>query len=87
MPGVVPHASVTIALAVHPGDALHAVVHATHGAITFTLTDATTGARFHRRVPFAHADTTSAEWIAEAPSACDQRGCLTLPLGEEPRQS
>ncbi len=79
---LVPRASVTVALAVAPGDAITAAVKATPGAITFTLTDTTTGARFHRRIAFASADTTSAEWIAEAPSSCDARGCRPLPLGD-----
>ncbi len=72
----------TVALAVAPGDAIAAAVKAAPGAITFTLTDTTTGARFHRRIAFANADTTSAEWIAEAPSSCNVRGCRTLPLGD-----
>ena len=79
---LVPRASVTVGLPVTPGDAIRAAVKATPGAITFTLTDATSGARFHRRIAFAGADTTSAEWIAEAPSSCDSGGCRPLPLGD-----
>ena len=79
---LVPRASVTVALAVAPGDAITAAVKATPGAITFTLTDTTSGARFHRRIAFTGADTTSAEWIAEAPSSCGANGCRTLPLGD-----
>ena len=79
---LVPRASVTVALPVAPGDGIRAVVKATPGAIVFTLTDTTTGASLHRRIPFANADTTSAEWIAEAPSTCGTGGCRTLPLGD-----
>ena len=79
---LVPRASVPVALPVAPGDVIAAVVKATHGAIVFTLTDRTTGASLHRRMAFANADTTSAEWIAEAPSTCATGGCRPLPLGD-----
>ena len=79
---LVPRASVTVALPVAPGDVIAAAVKATRGAIVFTLTDRTTGASLHRRIAFANADTTSAEWIAEAPSSCGTGGCRTLPLGD-----
>jgi len=79
---LVPRGSVTLALPVAPGDVIATAVKASPGAITFTLTDRTTGARFHRRIAFANADTTSAEWIAEAPSNCNADSCRTLPLGD-----
>ena len=79
---LVPHGSVAAHLAIAPGDEIRASVRVSAGTVTLTLTDRTTGARLRRRIPFAHADTTSAEWIAEAPSNCDASGCHPLPLGD-----
>jgi len=41
------------------------------------LKDETSGQSISKRLHFAHPDLSSAEWIAEAPSNCEQscRGC------------
>ena len=42
-----------------------------------TLNDATTGAIDHQEPEMDNPDASSAEWIAEAPSSCDQSGSCT----------
>ena len=37
---------------------------------------------FTKKLTFANPDLTSAEWIAEAPSACNSFRCRTLPLSD-----
>jgi hypothetical protein len=44
------------------------------------LRDATTRRSFSKRVMMHAPDTSSAEWIAEAPSTCGRLGCAALPL-------
>ena len=46
------------------------------------LTDTTTGQSVVKTLSMAKTDTSSAEWIAEAPSACDATvsNCQPLPL-------
>jgi hypothetical protein len=78
----VPAASVTIPLKVHPGDGMSASVTVVRTQVALVLKNRTTGARFAKtlRMPVAP-DVSSAEWIAEAPSACTRSGnCEILPL-------
>jgi len=53
-----------------------------HGIrVTIRLVDDTSGASIVKHLRLAHPDTSSAEWIAEAPSTCDaRRSCTALPL-------
>jgi hypothetical protein len=76
---LVPAGPVALRLAVAPGDAISASV-SVHGAhVTMRLTDATSGGSIGKRLHLAHANLSSAEWIAEAPSNC-AAACRALPL-------
>jgi len=79
---LVPAGPVAVKLTVNPGDAISAAVTVRGGHVTFRLVDHTSGATFSRRLRFRHPDTTSAEWIAEAPSTCRGRSCVPLPLSD-----
>lgn len=75
-----PAARVRIALVIRPGDHIEAVVDSIAAGTTLTLRDVTSGRSFStvRRGPSG--PLTSAEWIAEAPSACSGSSCNVLPL-------
>jgi hypothetical protein len=76
-----PAAPVKLALAVREGDQLAATVFVRGGSVTLRLRNLTTGNGFTRTVAMSAPDTTSADWIAEAPSGCDRNGnCEVLPL-------
>jgi hypothetical protein len=51
--------------------------------VTVSLSDETTGQSTTKTLQMDSPDTSSAEWIAEAPSACDGSGsCQPLPLSD-----
>jgi len=76
---LVPAGPVSLKLAIAPGDSVRGTV-SVHGAeVTMRLSDSTSGRSISKRLHFAHADLSSAEWIAEAPSNCEQ-SCQALPL-------
>jgi hypothetical protein len=77
-----PAAPVKLGLAVHAGDQIAASVIARGAArVTLRIRNLSTGRRFTRTVPMSSPDTSSADWIAEAPSACDRGGdCQVLPI-------
>ena len=51
--------------------------------VTVSLTNNTTGQAFSKTLQENNPDTSSAEWIAEAPSQCDGSGtCTPLPLSD-----
>lgn len=78
---LVPNAPVTVRLRIHPGDSLAARVTVNGRRVALWLRNVTTGASFSRTVRFNAPDVSSAEWIAEAPSACDDGGnCVSLQL-------
>jgi hypothetical protein len=80
---LVPSAPVTLKLAIAPGDTIRAAVSVKGAYVTVTLADQTRGTRISKRLHFAAPDTSSAEWIAEAPSACNSTGaCEPLPLAD-----
>jgi Peptidase A4 family len=80
---LVPAAPVKFDLAIHPGDHIAAKVNVSGSDVTMSLTDQTTGQSASKTAQLDSADTSSAEWIAEAPSACDGSGsCQTLPLAD-----
>jgi hypothetical protein len=80
---LVPAAPVQLNLAIHAGDQISASVGVTGSNIAFSLTDKTTGQSFTKTVQASNPDTSSAEWIAEAPSQCDGSGsCTPLPLSD-----
>src|SRR5947209_3736835 len=75
-----PGDTVTItSVPIRPGDFISAEVSAVGAAFTLTLRNATTGAVF-TTTQQSSAPRTSAEWVAEAPSACLLFACRTLPL-------
>ncbi len=80
---LVPAASQTVKLVVKPGDAITASVTVNGQQVTVSLKDLTRHRSFVRTIHAAVVDTTSAEWIAEAPSDCiSATSCQTLPLAD-----
>lgn len=80
---LVPSASRAVKLAVNPGDRVRAGVTVTGDEVTVTLSDLTRHRSFIKRLHPAAVDTTSAEWILEAPSVCSSSwSCRTLPLAD-----
>ena len=79
---LVPSAPVKVDLAVHPGDHISTHVTVDGTAVTVSVANETTGQTFSKNLRMSNPDTSSAEWIAEAPSACDGSvsQCTPLPL-------
>ena len=79
---LVPKAPVKVDLAVHPGDKMTATTSVDGHQVTETITNDTTGDTFTKTLSMANPDTSSAEWIAEAPSQCEGSvsNCTALPL-------
>jgi hypothetical protein len=80
---LVPAASRTTKLAVSPGDRIRASVAVAGNQVKLTLANLTRRRSFTKTVHATVLDTTSAEWIVEAPSACSTvTDCQTLPLAD-----
>jgi hypothetical protein len=82
---LVPAAPVKLPLAIHPGDHMTGRVTVNGDAVTVSLADHTTGQSVTRRLTMANPDTSSAEWIAEAPSQCQgasMQSCTPLGLAD-----
>jgi hypothetical protein len=79
---LVPLMPVRLKLLIEPGDRISATLSYAHGCVSIRLRDRTRGTSVSRRIRFAAADTTSAEWIAEAPSRCCPEECLPMPLAD-----
>jgi Peptidase A4 family len=80
---LVPAAPVKLDLAIKPGDHISAEVSVSGTNVTVSLADQTTGQSTTKTLQMDSPDTSSAEWIAEAPSACDGSGsCQPLPLAD-----
>lgn len=79
---LVPAASVRIPMTVKPGDAITAAVLVQGQTIKFSLKNLTRHTRFSKVLTAGQGlDTSSAEWIAEAPSQCSPSGrCRPVPL-------
>ena len=78
---LVPAAPVRMDLKVSPGDHITGKVTVNGTNITVTLSDSTTGQSATKDLSMQNPDTSSAEWIAEAPSQCGNAGgCQPLPL-------
>jgi hypothetical protein len=78
---LVPAASVPVKLRIFPGNRVSASVTVSGQLVTVELKNLTRKTSFTKRLTMAAPDVSSAEWIAEAPSACaDSGGCTTLPL-------
>jgi hypothetical protein len=78
---LVPAAPVSVKLKVRAGDRLSASVAVSGTNVTLKLRNVTRKTSFTKRLTTASPDVSSAEWIAEAPSACTSFGdCRPLPL-------
>src|ERR1700742_621952 len=67
---LVPAAPVKVDLDVSPGDHMSASVGVNGDQVAIALTAQTTGKSFNKTLQMDSPDTSSAEWIAEAPSVC-----------------
>ena len=78
---LVPASQVRIGLAIHPGDHVSGKVTVDGTNVTVSLSDQTTGQSFSKTLQMSNPDTSSAEWIAEAPAAeYPNGGIQILPL-------
>jgi hypothetical protein len=81
---LVPAAPVTIKLPIKAGDGIAASVAVSKTSVTIRITNVTQKKKtFQKRLTMASPtpDVSSAEWVAEAPSACTPTGrCTVLPL-------
>jgi hypothetical protein len=77
---LVPSAPVKLDLAVHAGDHMSSKVSVDGSSVTVVVSDQATGQSVTRTLQMSDPDTSSAEWIAEAPSACDQTASNCQPL-------
>ncbi len=78
---LVPALSRTINVVVSPGDRIAASVTVAGTQVTVAMRDLTRGTSFSRILHMSAPDTTSAEWITEAPSACSgSHDCHQTPL-------
>jgi hypothetical protein len=80
---LVPSPSHTTKLIVHQGDRMQASVDVSGHEVTLRIDNLTRDRTFTKRVRVTVVDTTSAEWIVEAPSLCSSASsCRTLPLAD-----
>jgi hypothetical protein len=78
---IIPAASVEVKMKLSPGDKVTAAVLVNGNRVTMSLKNVTHGTRFTKTVAVPQVDTSSAEWIAEAPSECNGVGqCRVVPL-------
>jgi hypothetical protein len=78
---LVPSASVKVKLKVNPGDTITTSVNVINATtVEVQVKNRTRKTSFTNKLTFATPDLTSAEWIAEAPSQCDQFRCTPIPL-------
>lgn len=71
-------------MTVNPGDVMAGRVVVVGDRVTLTLTDRTRHKSFSKTVNDSSLDVTSADWIVEAPSECNDNSsqCQTLPLAD-----
>jgi hypothetical protein len=78
---LVPNAPVNLHLRIRPGDSVTARVTVVGRRVGVQLRDLSTGVSYSRTLRFSHPDVSSADWITESPSACDDAGnCSSLQL-------
>jgi hypothetical protein len=80
---LVPDGSVTISgFSVAPGDVITTSVNVVGdgSSVLLQVKNRTTHKTYTKTLPFASVDSSSAEWVAEAPSACNQYRCRQLSL-------
>jgi hypothetical protein len=82
---LVPKAPVKINMTVNPGDKMWARVGVSGDQVTLFISDQTTGKTFSKTLTMSNPDTSTAEWVAEAPSECQggaTGNCTPLPLSD-----
>jgi Peptidase A4 family len=80
---LVPSAEQKLNLAIHPGDHMSGKVTVSGNTVTVSLSDQTTGKSTTKTLQMTNPDTSSAEWIAEAPAAQTSYGSYSiLPLAD-----
>ncbi len=82
---LVPSAPVQLNMTINPGDRISASVHVGGTSVTVSLTDDTTGSSVTKNLSMSDPDTSTAEWIAEAPSQCSNAttgDCQPLALAD-----
>jgi Peptidase A4 family len=80
---LVPSPETKLDIDVNPGDRISAKVTVNGNDVTVSLSDQTTGKSVTKTLQTGNPDTSSAEWIAEAPSAESQGGNYqVLPLAD-----
>jgi hypothetical protein len=78
---LVPGPSVTIKYKVFPGNAITASVTVKGTRVTVQIRNLSRRTRFTKVLSMSSPDTSSAEWVAEAPSACFSADrCVVVPL-------
>jgi hypothetical protein len=81
---LVPKAPVRLEMKISPGDRMYARVTVSATTVRLSLDDQTTGASVNRTLQMSNPDTSTAEWVAEAPSQCTSslQDCSPLPLAD-----
>jgi hypothetical protein len=79
---LVPAASVPIKFKVFPGNAIAASVNVSGTRVTLQIRNLSRKTNFTKTLSMAAPDLSSAEWIAEAPTGCNNSGCRQLPLAK-----
>jgi hypothetical protein len=79
---LLPASSVRVSLKVHAGDRISGSVKVNGTAVTVQLKNLTTGKAFTKTLKMSAPDISSAEWIAEAPSALTRGGTTIVPLAD-----
>lgn len=79
---LVPKAPVRLDMKISPGDRMYARVTVSGTTVRLSLQDQTTGGSVDKTLQMSDPDTSTAEWVAEAPSQCmsSTQDCTPLPL-------
>jgi hypothetical protein len=77
---LIPADPVTIKMKVRPGDSISASVSVSGTTVKLRIRNDTRKTSFSATKHMSAPDVTSADWIVEAPSSCDDQGCTALPL-------
>ena len=72
---LVPYPAYSISAKVQPGDVISGSVTISPGRVALHVKDETAGWSFTRRISWALPDSSSAEWIVEAPASCRTFNC------------
>ncbi len=75
-----PAPPVNLTMKIRPGDVITGSVNVDGNSVVVQLINRTRHVRFTKRATMPQPDTSSAEWIAEAPSSCTGVTCNPLPL-------